>query len=268
MKKFSCDGSRGLLAWIAFIGCGLALAVAAQARPKVISQMRDDDITKAVGNALRYDYALPANDFRVVTKGGDVTLSGLVADLLARDRAERVANTVLGVRNVRNEIKVIPVLHSDSQIAADVRSALRIDPALGLQHIGVNVTKGTVLLSGTIASFVEEEAARQLAESVPGVSGVKERLTILINDDRPDSAIAADIRELIRTNVAFRETALSPGVRKGRVTISGVVASVAQKNALQRDVWVPGVKSVDLSGIRVDPSAAAPGAPPKLTHFS
>jgi osmotically-inducible protein OsmY len=249
------------LVWIAVIAGGLILAGYVEAREKTIQSLKDEEITQAVESALRDDYAVPADDIVVATVKGDVTLTGTVPDLLARDRAERLTTTVMGVRDVKDEIKVTPALRSDSEITADVSSSLGVDPVIAARNLNVKTSGGTVTLSGTVGSSSERARARQLAMSVPGATAVKIDIAIANKKQRPDSAIAADIDEMLRTNVMFRGTALTPEVHNGNVSITGVVISRAQRDQLGDDAWLPGVKSVDVSGIEVDPAAGGPDAP-------
>jgi hypothetical protein len=64
----------------------------------------------------------------VETIEGVVTLSGTVSNLLARDRAVMIAESIKNVRSVINEIEVMPVERADSEIRNDVTASLVTDP--------------------------------------------------------------------------------------------------------------------------------------------
>ena len=80
----------------------------------------DADTQAAVLSALIDDDELHAADIDVEAKDGNVTLSGLVELPRARDRAERIALGVGGVRCVHNQLKVlVPVPVEELRLPAN-----------------------------------------------------------------------------------------------------------------------------------------------------
>lgn len=78
-----------------------------------VTHLSDADIAAAVESELRTDPAVSANLIDVATLSGVVTLSGRVPNLLSRQRAVRIAESVKGVRAVVNTLQVVPPLRSD-----------------------------------------------------------------------------------------------------------------------------------------------------------
>ena len=76
----------------------------------MVEDIKDVDITLAVGRQLQIDEGVPAHLVDVRTKDRIVTLSGPVEHLLARERAAEIAATVKGVRAVNNLIEVMKVI--------------------------------------------------------------------------------------------------------------------------------------------------------------
>ena len=66
----------------------------------------DDRIREDVNDRLTDDWSLDASDIEVDVNEGEVTLSGEVSSRADKRRAEDIAETVSGVRNCQNNIRV------------------------------------------------------------------------------------------------------------------------------------------------------------------
>ncbi|WP_394014472.1 BON domain-containing protein [Roseixanthobacter pseudopolyaromaticivorans] len=66
----------------------------------------DDRVREDVSDRLTDDWQVDASDIEVAASGGEVTLTGTVADRTQRRRAEDVAEQVSGVRHVQNNLRV------------------------------------------------------------------------------------------------------------------------------------------------------------------
>jgi hypothetical protein len=66
----------------------------------------DDRIRDDINERLTQDRFVDASDIDVVVKRGEVTLTGAVDSRLARRRAEDIADAVLGVTHVQNNLRV------------------------------------------------------------------------------------------------------------------------------------------------------------------
>jgi len=75
----------------------------------------------------------------VSTSQGVVTLSGPVSNLLAKERAVRIAASIRGVRGVIDRISVTPVSRSDADVRKDIQAALRQDPATESYRVAASV---------------------------------------------------------------------------------------------------------------------------------
>jgi hyperosmotically inducible periplasmic protein len=78
----------------------------AAAQPAQPSRVNDAAITASIKTDFLKDPDLSVLKIDVDTKGGVVTLNGLAADEPARQRAEKMAGAVKGVREVRNFLVV------------------------------------------------------------------------------------------------------------------------------------------------------------------
>lgn len=69
-------------------------------------QRSDDRIRESVNDALEDDHGIDASDIEVQVQGGEVTLTGTVTDRMQKRRAEDVVESLRGVRDVHNQLRV------------------------------------------------------------------------------------------------------------------------------------------------------------------
>lgn len=124
----------------------------------------DPEITDVVEEELFFDDAVLSNPIDVETSDGIVTLTGATGNILAKERAATLAETVSGVRSVINRIEVKPAAPPTGEDLADaVSEALLADPAADSYEVNATANdRGEVTLAGTVDSWQE----RQLTESV------------------------------------------------------------------------------------------------------
>src|SRR4029079_16104163 len=90
----------------------------------------DADTEAAVLAAFIADDELHSDDFEVKARDGVVTLTGLVELPRQRDRAERVARAVGGVKEVHNRVAVWLTVSADD-VAERITDAIGDDALLG-----------------------------------------------------------------------------------------------------------------------------------------
>lgn len=130
----------------------------------------------------------------VDTNDGIVTLYGKVPTAQARSAAEKAAQDVGGVREVKNMLQVVPesaakeVARADKEIKDEVERQLKNEPLLKDSSINVkSVDKGVVLLSGKAATFGDQLLALTWADRVPGVKRVASEIegpAAFVTEDR------------------------------------------------------------------------------------
>ncbi len=215
-------------------------------------ELTDQNITDAIEDELLFDSAVPANKIDVRTNEGIPTLTGTVNNVLAKQRAGRLAETIKGVRSVINRIKVKPAEdRSDATIRNDVIAALAYDPAADSYELDVSVDDGVVMLEGTVQSWKEKELAMKVAKGVRGVTALKDAITVSYKQDRSDAEIAAEVREALKWDALVDHSLITVKVDDAKVTLDGVVGSAAEKRQARHDAWVVGVKDVDATGLAI-----------------
>lgn len=215
-------------------------------------ELVDAEISAAVERKLARDPATPADGIDVAAVGGIVSLSGSVSNLLARERAGVIAETVKGVTGVVNRIEVAAPRRPDPALAADVTQALRSDPAARNWDIAASAEDGTVILEGRVDSWQAKSLAARVAKGVRGVRAVDNAITVAYTTDRSDAAIRRDVEAALRWYAHVDASRIAVEVADGRVSLSGTVASLAEKRLARAVSWVAGVNAVDNSGLEID----------------
>jgi osmotically-inducible protein OsmY len=225
-------------------------AAAAAATAKKIA---DPDITVAVERQFMLDPAVPFNLIDVGTRNGVVRLSGQVADLGAKMQAERIAETVKGVRSVVDEITVAPSSLSSEEIQKSVSAALAADPATKEYALTVTADgNGIVTLRGTVDAWAERDLAAHVAAGVQGVREINNDIDTTFAGTRTDSDMQTDIKERLRWDTLVDDSLINVSVKDATATLTGVVGSAAEARRAQFDAWITGIKNVRADGLTVE----------------
>lgn len=215
--------------------------------------MSDQAISDKIADELLMDPAVSSMKVDVNVADGIVKLKGEVNNILAKERALRIAETVKGVRSVVNTIAVKPSpFRSDMDIQQDIEAALLDDPATESYEIEANVSDGMATLTGTVDSYQERELAETVAKGVRGVTGLKQRIAVRYKSDRFDHEIKHEIEQALRWNARVDNHLINVAVDAGKVSLSGTVGSAAEKRLAEASAWIAGVKSVDISKLSVE----------------
>jgi osmotically-inducible protein OsmY len=137
----------------------------------------DAAIAQEVANALEEDGAIPTGRVQATVRHGWVTLTGTTTWPFQRSAAERAAALVHGVKGIANSITLEPQI-SVGDLQARIEAALRQAAETDALGISIEARDGTVVLSGTVRSASEREAAERAARSAPGVNRVDDRLRV------------------------------------------------------------------------------------------
>lgn len=232
----------------------IVLLIAFRARADM-GKPSDPQITRAVETDLLRNKSVPSQWIDVKSDDGIVTLSGSVDNLLAKERAVASARSVKGVRAVIDRLKVKTESRPDIKIQTDVIQALAVDPATDAFEVAAEVDDGVVTLSGKVSSWVEKELAAKVAKGIRGVVDVKNEIAARFDSERNDSEIASDIRARLRWDPRIDDDLITVEVKDGKVSLTGVAGSAAEKHFAYADAWIAGVNQVDMSRLKVEPSA-------------
>jgi len=117
--------------------------------------------------------------------GDTVTLSGEVVQPVLKSDAGNVVKHIEGVRQVTNNIKVLPLSDLDRQIRRAEFRAIYGNPALSDRYgyqayppIHIIVDNGHVTLKGVVANTFDKNVAGVQANGVPNVFSVDNQLQV------------------------------------------------------------------------------------------
>lgn len=206
----------------------------------------DTEIKQAVVQELQWDTRVDENKIGVSVDQGIVTLVGTVSDYAQVLSAEKAAHRVADVLDVANELVVRAAgLRTDADIAASVRHALESHVLVPERWIRSTVSDGWVQLEGEVDYFSEKEDAEESIQYLPGVRGITNAIQIRVPKVLPHE-VRKSIEEAIMRHAHREAMHLSLDVHDGRVTVAGVVPSLAEKRAvLGAARQTPGVRFVE-----------------------
>src|SRR6185295_17281796 len=154
----------------------------------VSSSAPDAEVEARLERKLHYDrigYDNLFNFVDVTVKDGVATLQGETYNELGRDSALALANSMPGVKDVVDNIKVSPVSGFDDRIRISALRAIYRDPVLGryasdpAKPIRIVVDNGKLSLYGTVATAMDKQIAGMRANQVFGVFSVQNNLEVV-----------------------------------------------------------------------------------------
>jgi osmotically-inducible protein OsmY len=210
-------------------------------------QMNDEDLARAVRDALHWDSSIESGDITVVAKDGIVTLSGAVPTYAMRLGADRMARRVGAARGVVEHLEVrVPQRHAraDGDIASAAANALRWGARVPDGHIKLSVDNGRITLDGQVPWHFQAAAAERAVRHLMGVTEVINNIRVAAT--MPHSDVRQHILGVLTRGAETVARDVTIEARDGTVTLRGTVRSWSQRE----DVWVaawsaPGVRWVD-----------------------
>lgn len=177
----------GILKLTAILGVlALATACSSTRTQQSAGEVIDDSVlTSKVKVALIDDPITKAGQINVETYRGVVQLGGFVDNAQQKDQATKVARSVTGVKEVRNDLRVSTKpdatagqVVDDSMLTASVKAKLTENADTKAHQINVGTENGVVQLTGFVDSTTMKAKAGEIARSVDGVKNVRNDLEI------------------------------------------------------------------------------------------
>jgi osmotically-inducible protein OsmY len=233
----------GLSVLLALAGASVAIAM----------EIADQDITNHIESQYWQDESVVSHAIDVVTIDGIVTLTGSIDNILAKERAQAIAEATVGVRAVVNRIQVLPpVLLTDAEIQKNIDTALLDDAATDSYEVKVTVEEGVATLTGIVDSWQEKNLCEIVTKGVKGVTAVNNQMTIDYKTTQSDDEIEAVVKARLANDVRVDDALIDVTVNDAVVVLSGNVGSVQEKNQAIVNSWVGGVESVNADELGID----------------
>ena len=147
----------------------------------------DQQLQQELSEKLRYDrvgYGIAFNALALSVQNGVVTVSGDVHDYPSRDSAMAIVESTPGVKDVVDNINLLPTSMMDDQLRLRVARAIYGNSALSkyamdpAKPIRIVVDNGHVTLYGVVDSQMDKQIAETQAKSVPDVFSVDDKLMV------------------------------------------------------------------------------------------
>ena len=148
----------------------------------------DAQLQQKLAKKLAYDrvgyYDNAFNYLALSVKEGVATINGDTLNDVAKDSALAIVARTPGVKDVVNQVNVLPVSLFDDSIRVRTARAIYRDSVLGryasdpVHPIRIVVDNGHVTLYGTVESAMDKTIAGIRASSVPGAFSVENKLVV------------------------------------------------------------------------------------------
>lgn len=140
----------------------------------------DPEIARDIVAQLQLEIPDDWESIKPLVHEGRVTLEGHLERHFEREIAEGVARRVPGVVSVRNSIALRPRTPglAAAEIKRGIEEAFRRSAALDAQSVSVETDGSQVTLRGEVRSWSEHDQAQKTAWSAPGVTSVRNEITV------------------------------------------------------------------------------------------
>lgn len=204
-------------------------------------------LQKDVQDAIKWEPLLTAAEIGVTAKDGIVILTGTVDSYAKKIEAEVATKNVAGVKALVEKIIVkvgTPLNKTDSEIATESLNALKNSWESPTDKIKVKVENGLVTLTGSVTWNYQKDAANNAVKYLSGVTSVINNITL--EPSTQDAIEKKDVETAIERNWSLREQDIHVKVSGTKVTLTGTVNSLYQKEEAARLAWnTPSVSSVN-----------------------
>lgn len=160
-------------------------AVANDIEVRLRLERTDADLARDAARALELRIGVP-DGVQAVVHNGYLTLTGKVSWIAQKKNAEKAVQHIRGMKGIFNHIEVTPD-RTQHDVRKRIVEALHRNADVHARHISVGIGGDIAVLTGTVASWREREAAERAAGDAPGIRWVDNRI-VVESDDRPGDA--------------------------------------------------------------------------------
>jgi hyperosmotically inducible periplasmic protein len=200
---------------------------------------------------------LQADDIKIQSKNGAVTLTGVVAENFHKSLAQETVAGLPGVKGVDNRLEVKdapPTANSDAWLRDKVKVALLFHRNVNSASTEVDVKDGIVTLRGDAASQSQKELTTEYAKDVDGIKDIKNDMTVsktsrkaprTVGEKIDDASISAQVNMTLLNHRSTSVINTKVKTKRGVVTVGGNAKNAAEKDLVTKLVaGINGVKKV------------------------
>lgn len=143
-----------------------------------MSHTPDEVLAEQAYARLASNVSIPKDRLHLAVKDGTITLHGDVDWPFQLQAAMRDLAHLSGVREVRSDAQIRPPVKPERVREKILQAFAQLSP-LDAERIAVAVDGSEVVLSGDVTSWHEKGVAESAVWSVPGVSKVMNKITVL-----------------------------------------------------------------------------------------
>ncbi len=139
----------------------------------------DPEIARHAVEALRRALPLEWESVQPLVHHGHITLEGSVGWQYQRESVLAAMAKINGVTGISDELRVTPGVEPED-IKHKIEDAFRRSAEIDASHVSVDAHGSEVTLRGEVRSWSERDQAQMTAWSAPGVTNVRNELTVRV----------------------------------------------------------------------------------------
>jgi osmotically-inducible protein OsmY len=138
-------------------------------------------------------------------------------------------------------------MKTNQELQTDVQNAIKWEPLLNAEEIGVTAKDGVVSLTGVVDSYLKKLEAENAAKKVIGVKALVEKIEVKFPSawSKSNVEIANEVLTALKLNWSVPKDKVTVKVEDGWVTLEGELPWNYQKKAAKSAIiYLAGVKGV------------------------
>ncbi len=198
----------------------------------VYASETDSRIESSARKTYVFKTYLMADDIKIHSKDGAVTLTGIVADESHKSLAQETVVGLPGVIHVDNRLEIKgapPSANSDAWLRDKVKITLLFHSSISDGRIEVDVTDGIATLRGDANSVAQKQLATEYAMDVDGIKQVKNEMIVItppikkrtVGEKIDDASITAQVKMTLLYHRSTSAVSTSVTTKNGIVTLNG-----------------------------------------------
>lgn len=234
---------------------GVVLALLVISVPVHASRM-DDSIESSAKQSYVFKTYLKADDIKIKSKDGVVSLTGTVSEDSHKSLAQETVASLPGVKSVDNGLVVKgeqPAEKSDTWLSAKVKTTLLFHRNVSAMT-EVTTQNGIVTLQGDASSQAQKDLTTEYVKGVEGVTDVRNEMKVSKTPEKThrtagekidDASITALVKMTLLNHRSTSALNTKVTTKHGVVTLDGKAGSAAEMDlATKLANDVKGVKDV------------------------